>query len=371
MKTTAYSPARSVARASSPFAAASAVDRVVLDDEHAEPVSRALRRRGRGRGRGRRVSSLEDELQPKTRASPRRAIEAELSAHQLGEAAADREAEARAAEAASRRAVGLGEGDKQPPGLLARDPNAGVADGELDLDGAFVERPDPEQRLDLAALRELHRVREHVQQNLPQARGIAERAQPGGLGGIRRQPQALLGGGGGDERHGVGQDGRGLHARALDRHALRLDFREVEHVVDEVEETVSRARERLDALLLARVEPRAAQQPGRADDGVQGRAQLVAHVRHELPFHALRFHERGEIAERDGPADRRAVEPVRPGDALEDAPVLQPKNVASLTDPEILVAQDALAAEGVRVFHQGRAELKQGRPVVDRDDIGA
>ena len=114
------------------------------------------------------------------RADARRALERQVAAHHAGEAAADREAEARAAVLARGRAVGLAEGLEQPPLLLRRDADAGVA--HADAQAAPVRRTGPSPlgrpRLHphhhLALRRELERVADQVRQHLPEAQGVAD-----------------------------------------------------------------------------------------------------------------------------------------------------------------------------------------------------
>ena len=65
----------------------------------------------------------------------------------------------------------------------------------------------------------------------------------------------------------------------------RLDLREVKHVVDEAEEMLARAVHALERLGEAgelRTFGLLAQHLGQADDGVERRAQLVAHIGEEL-----------------------------------------------------------------------------------------
>src|ERR1019366_8137181 len=88
-------------------------------------------------------------------------LEREIPAEQTREVARDREPEPGAAEAPVRGAVGLAEGLEDRLVLLRRDPDPGVAHGELDAvaDAANRER-------DLAGLGELEGVREQVLQDL-------------------------------------------------------------------------------------------------------------------------------------------------------------------------------------------------------------
>jgi len=74
----------------------------------------------------------------------------------------------------------------------------------------------------------------------------------------------------------------------LQRHAARLDLGHVEHVVDERQQVLSAAVDDGQVLLLlGRQRSVVRHQVGKAQDGVQRRAQLVAHVRQEHTLGAV------------------------------------------------------------------------------------
>ena len=102
------------------------------------------------------------------------ALDRDVASHQLREAAHDREAEARAAEAARGRGIGLRERLEQARALLFGEPDAGVGDRDRDLRSAVAERLGAGMQRDAAALGELDRVAEQVEQHLPHARRIAD-----------------------------------------------------------------------------------------------------------------------------------------------------------------------------------------------------
>jgi hypothetical protein len=94
-----------------------------------------------------------------------------------------------------------------------------------------------------AAIGELHRVGEHVEQDLAQARDVALTARarrPRRVGRV----EVLLGGARGHEVerrfHAVAQ----VEGLRLDVHAPGLDLREVEDVVDDGEQRVARVADR-------------------------------------------------------------------------------------------------------------------------------
>src|SRR5262249_34898555 len=107
----------------------------------------------------------------------RLALHMDLAAEQACDLTADREAEARAAVAAARRAVGLLERLGDQAQLVVRDADAGVADRELEPRLGACERlacelaslGHADAQLDATLFGELERVREQVLQHLLQA----------------------------------------------------------------------------------------------------------------------------------------------------------------------------------------------------------
>src|SRR3954466_6972299 len=66
------------------------------------------------------------------------------------------------------------------------------------------------------------------------------------------------------------------------RHPPRLDPRDVEDLVDEVQQVAAPREDLRDALAIARIGDRQLQQLAEAEDGIERRAQLVAHAREEV-----------------------------------------------------------------------------------------
>jgi hypothetical protein len=86
-------------------------------------------------------------------------------------------------------------------------------------------------------------------------------------------------------------DDRLVHVagRELDLDLARLDLREVEHVVDELEQVHAALGDRVERLELGRGHRAVAlEQLGVAEHAVERRAQLVAHAREELALRARR-----------------------------------------------------------------------------------
>ena len=136
--------------------------------------------------------------------------------------------------------------------------------------------------IDLALLGELDRVREQVEQHLPQPRRVADDRRPA-RSSSTRQPSST------PFSDGARRDDveRALDALAqVERLALELepaglDLREVEDVVDDVEQRVAARADDLGELALLRRQLGAEQQAGHADHGVHRRPDLVAHRREE------------------------------------------------------------------------------------------
>ena len=141
---------------------------------------------------------------------------------------------------------------------------------------------------DLAALGELDRVGEQVEQDL---------AQPGHVAADRRRHVALEDVGDVETLLGrarADQVERRLDALAqvermrLDVHPPGLDLREVEDVVDDRQQRVARVADGRGEVALLVVERRVEQQTAHADHGVHRRADLVAHRRQERALGLVR-----------------------------------------------------------------------------------
>jgi hypothetical protein len=113
------------------------------------------------------------ELEPERRSLVQAAVDADAPAHQLGELLDDRQAEAAAAVAARARRVDLREGVEHRVELVLGDADAGVAHLEAKLHRVVALAEDGDVEDDAAALGELDRVVEQVDEHLAQAHRIA------------------------------------------------------------------------------------------------------------------------------------------------------------------------------------------------------
>ncbi|MCX5743251.1 MAG: hypothetical protein NT062_12225, partial [Proteobacteria bacterium] len=259
------------------------VRRVVVDDEHAlageghEPGLVALGNR----------ADLAGDRELERRADADLAGDGHLAVHELDEPLADREPETGAAVEPRRRRVDLGERAEQPVDPIRGDADASVAHADPQGDELAVGDPvDGDE--DVAPLGELHRVRQQVEQHLPDAPEVAADPERGRRIDEVRELEPLR------RRGRRDQVERGLDALAqvermeLDLELARLDLREVEDVVDDRQQVIAARPDGLDEVALAGVERGVEQQAAHADDGVHRRPDLVAHRREERRLRAHR-----------------------------------------------------------------------------------
>ena len=144
-------------------------------------------------------------------------------------------------------------------------------------------------------MRVLDAVGEQVEQDLVELRGVGpHRRQLGGQEG--RDADALVLGARFDHRQDVEERGAQVDGLEVELELAGLDLRQVEDVVDQVEEGLAVGEDALDEPLLLLVElagHAAEEHVAVADDRGERRAQLVTHGRHEV---ALELVEVGELA---------------------------------------------------------------------------
>ena len=227
-------------------------------------------------------------------ALPVDAGELDLAAEQHGQLAADGQAQAGAAVFAGGAGVGLLEGLEDEALLLRRDADAGVLDGEGDdlaglaehrVIGAPALRGEPDAHIDVAVGGELDGVGQQVLEDLLEALRVAVHERRQALGELHVERQVLgLGHVPEVAVDVVAQAGEGDFLD-LDGHRAGLDLREIEDVVDEVQQVgagrVDVAGE-LDLLGGEVARGVFGELLAEDEDGVERRAQLVGHVRQEL-----------------------------------------------------------------------------------------
>jgi hypothetical protein len=229
-----------------------------------------------GRG-GQDSQEGEWQLEPERCAFALAAVQADLPVQRLHQLFGNAGAQPTAAKTAGDGRVGLGKAVEDACLSGFRDADAGIDDFEAQtLRLALPDRPDI--HIDPAVLGKLDGIADQVDEDLAQMARIAMQVKRRLWRNVRRQHQALA---------------LGLrlhhHSRAVDQ-AVQVeiltcahdtpgfDARDVEHVVDQFQQGVGRCANDLGEFLLFLVEPRFRQQVGDANDAVQWRAQLMAHV---------------------------------------------------------------------------------------------
>ena len=198
-------------------------------------------------------------------------------AHQLDETLRDREPEPGTAVAARGRGVDLAEGREQPVHPVPGDADPRVPNGELEPVRARPGGLGRDVDDDLALLGELDRVREQVEQHLPQAGRVPDDSCRHALVDEAAQLDLLLPRTRRDDVERALDALPEIERLLLELELARLDLRVVEDVVDHVEQGVSARADDLGELALLGRQLRAEQEAGHADHGVHRRPDLVAH----------------------------------------------------------------------------------------------
>ena len=252
-----------------------AVRRVVV--HHEEPLAGELRHRARHGHASRQLRCFRGELDVEGRSLALLALHPHRPVHQLDETLRDGEPEPGAAVAAGGGGVDLAEGREQPLHPVLGDADPGVANGELESVRARPGWVGADVDDHLARLGELDRVRDEVEQYLPQAGRVPHDSCRHVLVDEAAQLELLL------PRTRCDDVERALDTRPeIDRLLLelelaRLDLRVVEDVVDHVEQRVSARADHLGELALLGGQLRPEEEAGHADHGVHRRPDLVAH----------------------------------------------------------------------------------------------
>ncbi len=353
------------------------VDEVVVGDQHAR-VAMALHERllhaaacrqpfvRRRRSLRLRARRLQPGGEPEHAAAAGFALHADGAAHQLRQLARDRQAQSGAAEASRGRTVGLLERREQALLRLGRYAHARISHREADRPFGAASGQQVATQGDAAARRELDGIVQQVHQDLRQPQRVAaQRLRQ--VAAIHRQRQALAARAVGDQRRGAGQQrvDREIHRR---QHQLAgIDLRQVEDVVDDVEQVHRRIAHLGEAVGRDRVVRVAQHQVRQPDDHVHRRADLVAHVGEESRLRLRGI--LGHVARRDeflveglqvglGALGRRDV-----GGEHEEAAhlaALHVGDVVHLPDAVAPVGADLLALELLR--RAGQRRVREPEP---------
>ena len=172
--------------------------------------------------------------------------------HELDEPLRDRQPEPCAAVATRRGRVDLAERGKQPIHPLLRDPDSRVAYRDVHAAPSRVGGFHIDVHDDLALLCELHRVREQVEEYLPQPGRVADDACRHVLVDQRAELDTLLRGPGSDDIERPFDALAHIERLLLEVELARLDLGIVEDVVDHVEQGVAARADDLGELALLR-----------------------------------------------------------------------------------------------------------------------
>ncbi len=166
--------------------------------------------------------------------------------------------------------------------MLGGDADARVADvdGQLRTVGGFFK---PCGHFDSALFRELDRVADEVHQELPEPRRVGDDGFGDAAVPLARDIDSLL------LRRALKIETASAMmlcgaAHGIEIDLARLDLRQVENVVDHTQQVTSAAMDRVDvvvALFSARLRSKFSQHVGKAENAVERRADLVAHVGQE------------------------------------------------------------------------------------------
>ena len=257
------------------------VGHAVLDQQHVERPRRGVRLGGPRRlGGGARVAA-EARREVERGALPRLALQPDLAFQGFDQPGRDRQPQPRAAVAARRRGVGLHELFEDHPLLVRRDADAGVGDLEPQGDRLAARLLHAHPQGDLAPLGELDRVRQQVGQHLPQQAGVAEQRVRRVVGDVAAHGDRPAVQPGRERLHQVAEALAQPERSALALQLVRLHLREVEDVVDDVQQRLRRFADGPQVVVLDRRQAGVVEQLRRADDRVERRADLVADVRQE------------------------------------------------------------------------------------------
>ncbi len=262
-----------------------AVGVVVVHHQHAEGRHVGLFQHGHvGLG----VAHANRDAEHELRADAGRTVHLDRAAHQLDQLLGNGQAQAGAAVAPRHARVGLHKGAEQPGQHFLRDADAGVAHHELELDlgagriGAVLADGAADVDHDLAVLGELDGVGHQVGEDLPQTQRVA--VDDGRQAGLLAEAElkAFLVRSGGHQLQRVFDEGAQHEVAGGQFELARFDLGEVQDVVDDLQQALAGPVDRLSETPLLVVQRGAEQQLRHAQDAVHRRADLMAHVGHEL-----------------------------------------------------------------------------------------
>mgnify|MGYP003645541347 CR=1 FL=1 len=216
------------------------------------------------------------------RAGPGNAFDLDIAIHQFGQFLGDRQAKAGAPILAGHGRLALAERHENPLDQRRLHADPGIADLEVHLMPAIPRLGRQATDPDLATIGELDGVGQKIGQDLADTRRVATGlALDAGID-FDMHVEPLL-----HRLHPVGADdtagqlGRTI-AGGLDFETPGLDMRQVEDIIENIEQGVARTLDQLHHFTLRGLQIRIHQQAGHAEHAVHGRADLMAHRRQKL-----------------------------------------------------------------------------------------
>ena len=228
------------------------------------------------------------QFEPESGALTFAAMQADLSAQRFDELLGDGGAEPAAAKTTGDGGVSLGEAVEDAGLRVLRYANAGVDHFKAQtLRLALADRTDV--NVDAAVFGEFDGVANQVDDHLPQVATVAVQMERRLRRNVRGEHQSLalrLG-----FHHGDGAVDEAMQIEVFTgrREATGFDAGDVEHVVDQFEQSVGRGANNVREFLLFLIQPCFGQQVRDADHAVERCAQFVAHVGKERRFGLVGF----------------------------------------------------------------------------------
>ncbi len=261
-------------------------DLLIVDQQHARLGGQLLHQRRAEHRLHRGLRGLQRHLDPAGGALARLAVHPDATAHQRDQPARDGQAQAGTAVLAAGGGVGLLERLEDARELLGRHADAGVLHLEAQPQALGLGRQRPHAQCDVARIGELDRVAGKVQQHLTEAQQVAVEHRRHAVH-VNHQLEVAAARAVDDQREHIVD--HLLHAEVghLQPQLAGLDLRQVQDVVDDVQQVFGRGGDLAHLVELARVVEAAAQQVRQAQDRIHRRADLVAHVGQEIALGAV------------------------------------------------------------------------------------
>ncbi len=202
-------------------------------------------------------------------------MEGDISPHLFHQFLGDHQPQACTSVAAGDTGIRLTERLEQTRLVALRNTNAGIADLNLNLHFIVTERPFLDQNIDIAALGELDGVTHQVGDDLLQTQRIANNIIRYVVLDIERQLQPFIMRGVREKRDHFIQRTAQREGNAFQNQFACFQLGEVQHVVNDRQQVVSRPFDGVQVIALGWVQLAFQRQTGKTDHAVQRCSQLV------------------------------------------------------------------------------------------------